>query len=515
MAGIGFELKKLFRRKGLFASLRAYGYAGIICTGPMLLGVLLQLGILLLCSWAGAPRDQQDLLVCMITYTLLFSLTVTSFFSMPVTRYLADMLYEEQEQTILPSFWGSGSMMLVLGCTLYGLFLLVSGATLLQGLLCLWLFAEMIVNWNGMSYLTAIKDYRGILCSFLAAIALAFGLGFVLVVLLGGPVLEGMLFAVTMGYGLMMVWDVVLLYRYFPQSEESPWAFLRWVDAFLPLAFTGLCTNIGLFAHLVICWAGPLGVQVKGLFYGAPYYDVPALIAFLTILVTSVNFVVSVEVNFYPTYRSYYSLLNDGGTVKDITVAENEMLAVLNRELHYTALKQLLVTAAVISLEKTVLNALPLGFSDVMHGYFRVLCVGYALYAVGNTVMLILLYFTDYSGALTASALFAGSTVVFTVIGQFFTTSLFGFGFLMGASLFAIYATFRLASYTDNLPYRVLGQQPIVAQTKRGRFTELGILLEHGEQRVDQSLHRSGHARSSDKANIAETDVIIGRNRKS
>lgn len=156
------------------------------------------------------------------------------------------------------------------------------------------------------------------------------------------------------------------------------------------------------------------------------------MLAFLTILITTVNFVVSVEVNFYPTYRSYYSLLNDGGTVKDITVAENEMLAVLNRELHYTALKQLLVTAAVISLEKTVLNALPLGFSDVMHGYFRVLCVGYALYAVGNTVMLILLYFTDYSGALTASALFAGSTVVFTVIGQFFTTSLFGFGFLMG-----------------------------------------------------------------------------------
>ena len=39
MAGIGFELKKLFRRKGLFAWLRAYGYAGIICTGPMMLGI--------------------------------------------------------------------------------------------------------------------------------------------------------------------------------------------------------------------------------------------------------------------------------------------------------------------------------------------------------------------------------------------------------------------------------------------------------------------------------------------
>lgn len=37
MAGIGFELKKLFNRRGLFATFRAYGYAGVVCTGPMLL----------------------------------------------------------------------------------------------------------------------------------------------------------------------------------------------------------------------------------------------------------------------------------------------------------------------------------------------------------------------------------------------------------------------------------------------------------------------------------------------
>lgn len=35
MAGIGFELKKLFHRRGLMAMLRAYGYAGVICAGPM------------------------------------------------------------------------------------------------------------------------------------------------------------------------------------------------------------------------------------------------------------------------------------------------------------------------------------------------------------------------------------------------------------------------------------------------------------------------------------------------
>lgn len=464
MAGIGFELKKLFRRKGLFAWLRAYGYAGIICTGPMLLGIALQLGILLLCSWAGAERTQQDLLVCMVTYTLLSSLTVTSFFSMPVTRYLADMLYEEREDAILPSFWGSSVLMLLIGCILYGIFLLFSGATLLQGLLCLWLFAEMILNWNGMSYLTAIKDYRGILCSFLAAIALSFGLGYLLVFILGAPVLEGMLFSITMGYGLMMVWDVVLLYRYFPQSDDSPWTFLRWVDRFLPLAFTGLCTNLGLFSHLVLYWSGPIGVQVKGLFYGAPYYDVPALIAFLSILITSINFVVSVEVNFYPKYR----------------------------ELRFTALKQLFCTAGVISLAGTLLNLLPLGFNDLMHGYFRTLCVGYGLYAVGNTVLLILLYFTDYLGAVLAAAVFAASTTAFTLLSLLFNTAFYGFGFLAGAALFYLVALFRLDAFTANLPYRVLGQQPIVAETKEHLFTRLGIFLEKQDAKNSKADHQEG-----------------------
>lgn len=56
MAGIGFELKKLFKRTGLAAKLKAYGYAGVICAGPMLLGVLLLLGVMLLVNLFGTAR---------------------------------------------------------------------------------------------------------------------------------------------------------------------------------------------------------------------------------------------------------------------------------------------------------------------------------------------------------------------------------------------------------------------------------------------------------------------------
>ena len=483
MAGIGFELKRLFKRKGLFASMRAYGYAGIVCTGPMLLGILLQMGVLMLCGLWGVARTDQDLLVCMVTYTLLASLVLTGFFSMPVTRFLADMLFAEREDEILPSFWGSNAIMLVTGTVLYGIFLLVSGATLLQGLLCLWLFNIMVINWNAMSYLTAIKDYRGILCSFVAAIMVAClcALGSLT---LGLPPVESLLASIALGYGVMLVWDVMLLYGYFPQSDRSPWLFLHWLDQFMPLAFTGLFTNLGLFAHLVIIWTGPIGTQVKGLFYGAPFYDVPALIAFLTILVTTINFVVSVEVNFYPRYREYYSLFNNGGVVGDILVAEEKMLGTLSNELRFCALKQLFVTAAAISLEMTVLSALPLGFNNLMHGYFRTLCVGYGLYAVGNTVLLILLYFTDYKGAVLASGLFAGVSCAATAALLLAPQQYYGFGFLLGAAVFFMVALLRLNTFTANLPYRILSQQPIVVAEKVGVFTRLARLLEGRGRRI-------------------------------
>lgn len=174
MAGIGFELKKLFSRRGLFASFRAYGYAGIICTGPMLLGIVLLLGVMFLCDRTGAPKQSRELLVCMITYTLLASLTVTSFLSMVVTRFIADMLYEEKNEAVLSSFWGSTGLMLIAGGILYGIFLIFSGVGLIDKFLCFELFGELIVTWNAMSYLTAIKDYRGIMLSFLAAIAVTF-----------------------------------------------------------------------------------------------------------------------------------------------------------------------------------------------------------------------------------------------------------------------------------------------------------------------------------------------------
>lgn len=477
MAGIGFELKKLFHKKGVLNTAKAYGYATVICAGPMLLGVILLLGIMALCTFFHTEIRERELLICMITYTLLASVTVTSFFSMVVTRYVADMLFEDQNRAVLPAFWGSTVIMMAVGSILYGIFLAFSGASLFQGVLCYILFSELVIVWNAMSFLTAIKDYKGIFLSFFTSILVALLLGFLLL-WLGYSTIESLLLAVTIGYGVMLVWDVILLHRYFPHTDLGAFTFLKWIDAFLPLALSGLFMNIGMFAHLVIMWFSDIRVHVHGLFYGAPWYDVPALLAFVTALMTTVNFVVSVEVNFYPKYRNHYSLYNDKGTVGDIKQSEKEMVDTLKTEIFYTALKQLLFTGACIALGGYLLDLLPLGFNEIMRGYFRTLCVGYGLYAIGNMLMLILLYFTDYKGACFTTAVFAATTVVFTAISLLFPNVYYGFGFLIAAMLFVIVTALRLDYFTKRLPYYILSIQPLVAEDRSGLFARLGVYLE-------------------------------------
>ena len=89
---------------------------------------------------------------------------------------------KKKTEAVLSSFWGSTGLMLIAGGILYGIFLIFSGVGLIDKFLCFELFGELIVTWNAMSYLTAIKDYRGIMLSFLAAIAVTFTFGSFIVV---------------------------------------------------------------------------------------------------------------------------------------------------------------------------------------------------------------------------------------------------------------------------------------------------------------------------------------------
>lgn len=479
MAGIGFSLKRLFEKKGFFSLCRAYGYAGIICTGPMILGVILLAGISLISMIGGLGRHDRELMNCMLTYSLLVSLTVTSWFNMVTTRYVSDMLYEEKMDRVMPSFYGSCSIMLVMGTVGYGIFLLFSGVSFLYQFLCLWFSLVLIVVWMETVYLTALKDYRGIVLAFTISLMIGFLIALICVIL-GWVSIVSLMLCVILAYGILMVWYYKLLLNYFPLGRGSKYAFLRWFDRYHSLAFIGGFVNIGLFAHLVIMYFGPLQVQVEGLFYGAPTHDVPALFAFFSILITTINFVTSVEVRFYPKYRNYYSLFNDNGSIRDIEQAEEEMLGVLNHELTFLGHKQVISTILFVVFGSVVLDRLSIGFTDLSEGIFRFMCAGYGIYAVSNSIMLILLYFEDYTGALWGTGAFAFVSVFCTILQILYgSPNFYGLGFLAGGASFYLIVWLRLEWYTRKLPYFLLCQHTLSINSEDGFFTRFAEYLEN------------------------------------
>lgn len=492
MAGIGFELKKLFEKKGLLASIKAYGYAGVICAGPMLLGVILLLGARFITGYAGAGGHERELLNSMLTYALLASLTLTSLFSMATTRAIADLYYLKQLDRIMPTFYGSIAIMLAIGVPGYGIFLLFSGVSLTYQVLSLVYFAVLVVVWTEINYLTAIKNYKEILVTFFISLLCAMLLSALFTLRLDMEPIAGMFIGIIIGYGIMMVRYFIVIYRYFPEGRGTCMHFLRWFDNYPQLTVIGFFITVGLFGHLVIMWGSRIGVQVQGLFYGAPVYDIPAILAFLSILITTVNFVTSVEVRFYPCYRDYFSLFNDKGSLEDIEDAEKNMLVVLREELIYLAQKQVFTTVFFIILGTLLLPMAGLGFTREMLGIYRVLCVGYAFYAIANSMMLIQLYFADNRNALLSAFVFMTVSVVLTFIFREMSNAFFGFGFLIGGAAFFLTSLIKLNAYVKKLKYHVLCCQPVFQAETTGLFSPLCDRLEaRWERKARYSIYRT------------------------
>ena len=477
MAGIGFELKKLFAKKGIILNARASLYASMIVAGPMLMGVILLLGADLISNLGGATKHQEDLIVVVITYSLLFSLLLSSLFLFVLARYVADMLYIDAYDRVLPSMYGAMSLMLAIGSVAWIVFLYFSKLETRYSLYSFILFCEGLVVWTQINYITAVKEYKGILYGFVGGILTGLLLGF-LFMKVGYDVVASLLAGSCLAYGILVIDFTVVLHKFFPMGSGSSLKFLEWIDEYPQLLFVGFFSTLALFTHIMLMWTGPLGKQVEGLFYHAPTHDIPAFLAFLTSLVSVVNFVTSVEVNFYPSYKRYFSLLNGDGSLSSIEKAYQEMMTVLKQELFNLAIRQVIVTVFAVVLIGEILVYLGLGFTSNMIGIFRVLCVGYGLYAIGNSLTLFLLYFASNTDALWAAA----TLLVVNFLATLYTLSLpevyYGFGFVVANIAFYLVALQRLFSYTAHLDFNIFTKQPVFFVQKNGWFTRLVRKLE-------------------------------------
>ena len=131
------------------------------------------------------------------------------------------------------------------------------------------------------------------------------------------------------------------------------------------------------------------------------------------------------------------------------------------------------MTVVFIIVVSPLLSRIGMGFNNTMLGTFRILCVGYGLYAIANSIMLIQLYFSDNEGAFWSSTGFFISASIGTLLLINSDFRFYGFGFVLGGAVMYCISWIRLASYIKKIQYHILCAQPVFAAKQEGFFTKI------------------------------------------
>ncbi|MCL5071725.1 MAG: exopolysaccharide Pel transporter PelG, partial [Actinobacteria bacterium] len=175
MAGIGFELKKLFKDYGFFSNIRAYAYSALVSLGPFILCTIIIVAIIQFMGYMNVSFKDKELFIASVVYAFIFSQIIASIFKMMITRFIADMLYSEKFEYIMPSLYGVLTIAIPFSGIIGLLFLWNSPLQFEYKLISYLLFMELVIVFIMMEYLSTLKDYMKIVKSFL------WGIGIILV----------------------------------------------------------------------------------------------------------------------------------------------------------------------------------------------------------------------------------------------------------------------------------------------------------------------------------------------
>ena len=100
MAGIGFELRKILKHQTLTGVARAYAYAGLISSGPLILSIF---GILIIGVMSLAfviPKYAIVQFQVSVTYLIACSLVLTGPLQLSFTRFISDRIFEKRDDLV-------------------------------------------------------------------------------------------------------------------------------------------------------------------------------------------------------------------------------------------------------------------------------------------------------------------------------------------------------------------------------------------------------------------------------
>jgi len=294
MAGIGFELRKILKRQTLFGVARAYAYAGLISSGPLILSIF---GILIIGVMSLAfviPKYAIVQFQVSVTYLIACSLILTGPLQLSFTRFISDRIFEKRDDLVLSNYNGvvlvstAASGVLGVLAVAFGF----RGEPLMYRLLMVAGFVVVSNIWIAVIFLSSVKQYRQILFVF----AIGYGCTVAFALMLNTHGLSGLLGGFVAGHVVLLAGLSGLIYRNYRSPRFISFEVFQKRFAYPSLAMVGFLFNLGVWLDKFMFWYAPgTGSKVIGPLNASVIYDIPVFIAYVCVMPGMATFLVRIE----------------------------------------------------------------------------------------------------------------------------------------------------------------------------------------------------------------------------
>lgn len=408
MAGIGFELRKIYGRKTLASNVLGSLYATMTTIGPAVLSALLLLILEIFLGRAELSELENRFFIAAVTYAFLIAMLVSSPFGTAVSRYISDCIYLEKKSDICPSVFG----VLALSTAAAGIVMLPLCAGIYFGpvetplsFLTGYYFLGVLVadTYCMMVYASALKKYKELTLSFFLGMFLAVAIYFFCGRYLEVTKLSAACISLACYYFLIVFVLVFQCIKSFGVPRRNFFAFMPYFGKYLTLTISGCAYIAGLYLPTMLYWfLSDMSEQVS-ILHTCPSYDMAMFLATIVNMPALVIFVVRVETGFYEKWVLYVFMVNNASHQR-IEKERGVMAGTLCNQLFFVYESQLIITAVLICLTIVVMPYLNVSVHSL--NMFTLLSLGaYTVFCMYFTIV-ILYYFADYDGACIAAVVF-------------------------------------------------------------------------------------------------------------
>lgn len=419
MAGIGFKLRKMRKDNSLTSLAKSYTYASLLSSGPWVSSII----AILIISFLNNSLESEDGKVVayqlIITYAFAFasSIMLTGFIQLPFTRYVADKIYENREDLVLPSFFGALLVTNVIGILFLTplAFYIFEGQSLIFILLVIYIFIIMTSIWLANILASSLKFYRGIF--------IAYFIIYTLIVLFSyyfGDSVEKIMAIFLFGNLALLIILTSFIAINYPSHTLISFNFFRRKNFYWFLGFSGLFYSLGVWIDKFIFWYHPLtGSEILGKLHGSIVYDVPIFMAYLTIVPGMALFFFRLEAYFSQKYELFFDAVKEGGTLKTIESYKDGMIDVIRQAIREVLYIQSILFIMIYLYTPQIFSFLniPLLYTNLFHidmigaqlqlGFMSVLAILFYLDRRRATMWLSLMFFL-LNGLLTLYSIHLG-----------------------------------------------------------------------------------------------------------